>query len=46
MKQRGVPIDNTMFEFARDMKEKMCWVAIDFEHVLGSPDPLSDEEKS
>lgn len=38
-----MPIDNSMFEFARDMKEKMCWVAIDFEHVLGSPDPLSDE---
>ncbi len=35
-----------MFEFAGYMKEKMCAVAIDYEHVLSGSDPLSEEDRS
>lgn len=35
-----------MFEFATDMKEKMCSVAIDYEHALAVPDTLSEEDRS
>lgn len=43
LKHDSFDISDEFSEYIREMKEQMCSVALDYDHSVHSPDPLSDE---